>query len=268
MNRALWDEWVDINAASDFYGLEEFREGGTKLRPYELEEVGPVAGKSLLHLQCHFGMDTFSWAREGARVTGVDFSPRGIEVARRLADELGIAATFIESDVYELPSKLEDRFEVVYTSRGVLNWLPDLHRWAQVAAHFLDPGGILYITELHPIVNVFDDESTEPILRLRYPYWTPARPMEFDNIGSYADRTKRVTVPHEYDWSHSLGEIVTAIADAGLSIEFLHEFDFAEWHIPPLVERDGDVWRMPPGRFGDPEGQLPLSFSLRASKPG
>ena len=138
----------------------------------------------------------------------------------------------------------------------------------EARTHFLDPGGILYITELHPIVNVFDDEVTEPILRLRYPYWTPTRPMKFENIGSYADRTKRVTVPHEYDWSHSLGEIVTAIADAGLSIEFLHEFDFVEWSIPPLVERDGDVWRMPPGRFGDPEGQLPLSFSLRASKPG
>jgi SAM-dependent methyltransferase len=267
MNRALWDEWVDINAASEFYGLEEFRKGGTKLRQYELEEIGPVSGKSLLHLQCHFGMDTLSWAREGARATGTDFSARGIEVARQLAKELGLDATFVQSDIYELPSNLEERFDVVYTSRGVLNWLPDLPRWAAVAAHFVEPGGVFYITDAHPIVNVFDDETMEPVLRLRYPYWTPDRPMEFENIGSYADRTKPVTVPFEYDWNHSLGEIVTAIAEAGLRIEFLHEFDFVEWEVPPLVERDGDIWRIPPGRFGDPEGQLPLFFSLRARKP-
>jgi SAM-dependent methyltransferase len=267
MNRALWDEWVDINAASEFYGLEEFRRGGTKLRPYELEEVGPVAGKSLLHLQCHFGMDSLSWAREGARVTGADFSARGIEVARSLATELGLDATFVQSDLYELPSNLEGRFDVVYTSRGVLNWLPDLTRWAEVVAHFLEPDGIFYVTEKHPIVDVFDDEVTEPTLRLRYPYWTNEVPMRFENVGSYADETKPVTVPYEYAWDHSLGEIVTAIAGAGLRIEFLHEFDFIEWPVAPLTEPDGDVWRVPPGRFGNPEGQLPLFFSLRAEKP-
>ena len=267
MNRALWNEWVDINAGSAFYGLDEFRKGGTKLRPYELEEVGPVDGKSLLHLQCHFGMDTLSWAREGARVTGADFSERGIEVARQLTGDLGLEATFVHSDIYELPDRLEGEFDVVYTSRGVLNWLPDLTRWAQVVTHFVKPGGILYITEIHPVVQVFDDEVQQPVLRLRYPYWTTEKPLEFENVGSYADLSAPVTVPFEYDWTHSLGEIVTAVAQAGLRIEFLHEFDFIEWRVPPLVERVGDVWRMPRGRFGDPEGELPLFFSLRASKP-
>jgi SAM-dependent methyltransferase len=267
-NRALWNEWADINARSEFYGLEEFRRGGTRLRPYELEEIGPVAGRSLLHLQCHFGMDTLSWAREGAVVTGADFSERSIEIARQLAEELGLEATFVHSGLYELPDVLEGEFDVVYTSRGVLGWLPDLAPWARVIHHFLKPGGVFYITEKHPIVDVFDDEVEEPVLRLRYPYWTRDEPLDFENLGSYADRDAPVTVPREYGWDHGLGEIVTAVAEAGLKIEFLHEFDFIEWPVPPLVEEAEDgKWRMPPGRFGDPDGELPLFFSLRATKP-
>jgi len=267
-NRALWNEWVDINARSAFYGLEEFRRGGTRLRPYELEEVGAVEGKSLLHLQCHFGMDTLSWAREGARVIGVDFSERGIVVARRLAEELALEASFVHSNLYDLRSNLDGKFDVVYTSRGVLNWLPDLNGWADVVAHFVRPGGIFYITEVHPFALVFDDEVEEPVLRLRYPYWTTEKPIKFDNVGSYADRSAPVIVPFEYDWSHGLGEVVTAISSAGLTVEFLHEFDFTEWPMPPLVEREGDEWRMPRGRFGEPQGELPLFFSLRARKRG
>jgi len=125
-NRALWDEWADINARSEFYRIDEFRAGVSKLRPYELEEVGPVRAKTLLHLQCHFGLDTLSWAREGAVVTGADFSPRALEIARALADELGIPATFVESDLYELPERLQGQFDVVYTSRGAIGWLPDV----------------------------------------------------------------------------------------------------------------------------------------------
>jgi SAM-dependent methyltransferase len=265
-NQALWDEWVDINARSEFYGLEEFRRGGTKLRPYELEEVGDVRGKTLLHLQCHFGMDTLSWARAGAVVTGADFSERGIEVARSLSAELGIEAAFVHADLYDLPDVLEGHFDIVYASRGVLNWLPDLTRWGQVAAHFVKPGGVFYVTEAHPVLHVFDDELNEPYLRLRYPYWTPIEPLAFENVGSYADRTQPVTVPMEYDWNHSLGEIVTAVADAGLRIEFLHEFDFLEWPMPPLTEEgEHGLHRLPPGKFGP--GELPLFFSLRATKP-
>ncbi len=264
-NRDLWNEWVDINARSKFYGLEEFRKGGSRIRPYELEEVGPVGGKTLLHLQCHFGMDTLSWAREGAVVTGADFSERGIEVARSLAAELGLESTFVHSDLYELPNVLEGQFDVVYTSRGVLYWLPDLARWGRVAAHFVKPGGIFYVTEAHPVFMVLDDELKEPHLRLRYPYWTREEPLEFENIGSYADPTQPVTVPTEYGWTHSLGEMVTALAEAGLRIEFLHEFDFVEWPMPPFTEQSPDgLWRLPPGKYGD--GELPLFFSLRARK--
>ena len=151
-NRALWDEWTSIHVRSEFYDVESFKRGGIRLRPYELEEIGDVAGKDVLHLQCHFGLDTLSFARLGARVTGADFSAPAIAQARALAEELGLDARFVQSNLYDLPSTLQGDFDVVYTSRGVIGWLPDLDRWAEVAAHFVRPGGIFYITEGHPVM--------------------------------------------------------------------------------------------------------------------
>src|SRR5438876_1506839 len=133
-NRALWDAWAAINYGSTFYNVEGFKAGGVQLRAYEIEEVGDVAGKDLLHLQCHFGLDTLSWARLGARVTGVDFSPVAIDLAGRVADEIGIDARFVESDLYALPDVLHEEFDVVYTGRGAICWIPSIERWAQVAA--------------------------------------------------------------------------------------------------------------------------------------
>jgi SAM-dependent methyltransferase len=264
-NRALWDEWAEVNARSEFYRVEQFKRGATKLRPYELGEVGPVAGRTLLHLQCHFGLDTLSWAREGAVVTGTDFSPRGIELARSLADELGIAATFVESDLYELPGRLDGSFDVVYTSRGVLGWLPDIDGWARVAAHFVKPGGFLYITEVHPFLQVFEDEGDVDFHRpeLRHPYWSHGEPLVFEVRGSYADRTAQIESTHEYGWNHSMGEIVTGLAREGLRIEFLHELPTLDWPSPGLEPQEDGTYRLP----GELDGRLPLFFSLKASRP-
>jgi SAM-dependent methyltransferase len=263
-NRALWDEWADINARSEFYRLNEFREGGIRLRDYELEEIGDVAGKDLLHLQCHFGLDTLSFARLGANVTGADFSGRGIAIATRLARELDLPARFVLSDLYELPKSLQGDFDVVYTSRGVLGWLPDLRRWAEVAAHFVRPGGFLYVTEIHPLAWVFDDEDVRPgELRPRFHYWTTEEPLAFPVQGSYADREAEVETELEFGWNHSLGEIVSAVAEAGLRVDFLHEYPFVEWPVEFLEEREDGTWRLP----GDLDGTLPLFFSLRATKP-
>src|SRR5437588_11802390 len=221
-NLDWWNDAAITHAQGDAYELTAFKSGKTKLKPLELAEIGDVAGKSLLHLQCHFGLDSLSWARLGARVTGVDFSPAGIERARALAAELGVAATFVCSELGELPQHLAGDFDVVYVSRGVLSWLPDLMRWAEVAAHFVRPGGIFYITEVHPVALVWDDaESVAPgELRLRYPYWFRPEPLVVPVQGSYADPGAHVEEPLEYGWSHSLGEIVTAVASAGLHIEF------------------------------------------------
>jgi len=258
-NRALWDEWTAIHETSSFYDLEGFKAGGSRLRAYELNEVGEVAGRSLLHLQCHFGIDTLSWARQGARVTGADFSERAIELARRLAAELGLDATFVCSNLYELPAVLDTQFDVVYTSRGVLGWLPDLERWAGVVAHFVRPGGVFYVTEIHPVAQAF---AEEPQLRLGYPYFPRREPLAVPVQGSYADPTAEVRQPVEYGWVHSMGEIVSAVAGAGLRIEFLHEFPFVEWPVPFLIRHDDGTWRLPP----DAGGELPLFFSLRATK--
>jgi SAM-dependent methyltransferase len=259
-NKALWDEWTVIHENSSFYDLEGFKAGGSRLRAYELEEVGEVAGKSLLHLQCHFGIDTLSWARQGAVVTGADFSERAIDLARRLAAELHLDATFVRSNLYELPAVLDGQFDVVYTSRGVLGWLPDLERWAGVVAHFLRPGGVFYVTEIHPVAQAF---AEEPQLRLGYPYFPRPEPLAAPVQGSYADPTAEVRQPVEYGWVHSMGEIVSAVAGAGLRIEFLHEFPFVEWPVPFLVPHDDGTWRLPP----DAGGELPLFFSLRATRP-
>jgi 2-polyprenyl-3-methyl-5-hydroxy-6-metoxy-1,4-benzoquinol methylase len=148
-NRDVWDAWTKIHVESPFYDVASFRSGARPIRlaDYEREEIGSVEGKTLLHLQCHFGLDTLSWARLGATVAGVDFSQKAIAEARGLAAELGIPATFVASDLYALPDVVDERFDIVYTSRGVLGWLPDIARWAQVGAHFVKPGGFLYITE-------------------------------------------------------------------------------------------------------------------------
>jgi SAM-dependent methyltransferase len=263
-NNELWDEWTRIHETSTFYDLEGFKRAGNRLRAYELEEIGPVDGLELLHLQCHFGIDTLSWARLGARVTGADFSGAAVELARSVAAEIGFpGARFVQSDIYDLPDALEGQFDLVYTSRGVLGWLPDIGRWAKVAAHFVRPGGRFYITEIHPVAQVFDDDGTKPgELRLRYPYWEHPEPLTFPTEGSYADRTASVATPMEYGWDHGLGEIVSALIDAGLRIESLREYPFVDWPIDFLVEAPDGTWRLPPGT----PGELPLFFSILASK--
>jgi SAM-dependent methyltransferase len=265
-NRTLWNAWTKINAASRFYDVASFKSGerGIRLADYERAEIGSVVGRSLLHLQCHFGLDTLSWARLGAQVTGADFSPEAIVTARALAAELDIPATFVQANLYDLPTLLEGSFDIVYTSRGVLGWLPDIGGWARVAAHFVKPGGFFYVTEIHPVAQAFEGGGVAPgELHLAYPYWSHPEPIRSEVVGSYADRSAPTDGLVENGWDHSLGEIVSALIDVGLQIEFLHEFDFVEWPLDFLVEGDDGRWRLPPGA----RGELPLFFSLKASRP-
>jgi SAM-dependent methyltransferase len=267
-NRALWEAWTAVHAEGEFYDLAGFRAGGIRLRDEEIEAVGDVRGKTLLHLQCHFGIDTLSWARLGATVTGADFSPAAIRLARELAADLGFAdARFVESNVYDLPANLDGEFDVVYTSRGVLGWLPDIAGWARVVAHFVKPGGIFYISEAHPVFQAFENEGVEPgELRLAYPYWEHRDPLVFEVHGSYADPTADVGEQREHGWDHGLGEIVTALIDAGLVLEWLRESPELDWAADFLVETPpgSGRYRLPP----EVKGELPLMFSLRARKPG
>ena len=259
-NLALWNEWADIHAASSYYDLPAFIAGKCSLKPIGLEEVGDVSGKTLLHLQCHFGKDTLSWARRGAIVTGADFSERAIALAQDLARQTGLDARFICSDLYALPDVLTGQFDVVFTSYGVLCWLRDLTRWAQIAAHFLKPGGTFFIAEFHPFLQIFDERDLSE-LRVQNGYFYQAEPHEWAVQGSYADREAAVRQPVEYEWTHSLGEIVTALTAAGLRIEFLHEFNWSVDRSLDCMERVADgKWRIK----GQPD--LPLMFSIRATK--
>jgi SAM-dependent methyltransferase len=261
-NRRHWDEVVPIHASSDFYDVASFKAGKTGLNPLELEEVGDVKGKSLLHLQCHFGLDTLAWAREGATVTGVDFSEQAIETARALAADIGAEAQFVVSDVYNLPDRLTGQFDIVFTSYGVLGWLPDMTRWAQVVAHFVGPGGTFYIVEFHPFAWVFDDAPGVTGLNVRYPYFPSREPLRFEDEGTYADPAAQIEHRATYSWPHTLGDIVTALVDAGLRIDFLHEFPFSPYQCWPFTELVGDR----EVRLKTHDGSVPLLFSIKATK--
>jgi SAM-dependent methyltransferase len=259
-NRELWDELTPIHARSEFYDLEGFKSGTCALSSIELGEVGDVSGKSLLHLQCHFGMGTLSWARLGARAVGVDFSNEAINLARSLSHETGIKARFVLSNIYELPSVLAEEFDIVFTSAGVLCWLPDLKHWANVINHFLKPGGFFYIFEGHPFSSVFNNAADVTELEVTESYFSGPEPRYWEPDGDYADPNAEVT-HGSYEWAHSLGSIVGALAGAGLRIEFLHEFPVLFDRACPLMERDKHGWWRLRG------DKVPLTFSIRASKP-
>lgn len=257
-NRRLWDTWARLHEAAPFYDVAAFRAGASSLNPVEVAEVGPVAGRSMLHLQCHFGLDTLSWARQGAVVTGVDFSEEAIARARALSRDLALDATFVCADVYALPTVLEARFDVVFTSYGVLPWLPDLTAWAEVVAHFLNPGGVFHLVEFHPVLTMLAEDGAG----FDFPYFRTPEPVRYDVEASYA-AAHPGTVRTAYEWPHGLGEVVTALVAAGLHLDYLHEHAWSPYDCFPGLEA------VAPGRYvwGGREGWLPHLFSLRARKP-
>lgn len=262
-NRAYWDELAAVHPDTDFYDVEGFLDGESTLRDVEREELADVVGEGtdLLHLQCHFGLDTLSWAREGATVTGVDFSGEAVARARELAAEAGLSerARFLECDVYDLPGRLDDRFDVVFASYGVTAWLSDLDRWAEVAASFLRPGGTFYLADGHPFGAVFGSVDGEDAT-VEWPYFHEGE-LEVPVEASYAGATD-LDSEVAYEWQHTMGEAVTAVAGAGLVVDHLHEFPKLGFHHFEAMERDDDGWwRLPDGP------DLPLTYSLRAHRP-
>ncbi len=260
-NREMWDELTLIHEKSDFYDLEGFRAGKSSLLPLEREEVGDVTGKKLLHLQCHFGMDTLSWARLGADVTGVDYSEKAIVLARKLTAELDIPARFIQSDIYALRDVLEDSFDIVLTTYGVLCWLPDLKPWAKMIAHYLKEGGMFYIVEGHPFIGVFDNDHPGSEFKVGFSYFQNDKPLRFENEGDYADPNADLARV-SYEWMHRLSDIVNALIEAGLRIEFLHEFPMAAHaHFADMKPDKTGWYHLPEGR-----NKIPMLFSLKAIK--
>jgi SAM-dependent methyltransferase len=256
-NLDAWNQMARIHAASREYRLAEFKAGENVLKPIELREVGDVRGKSLLHMQCHFGLDTMSWARLGAKITGVDFSDDAIALARSISAELKIPARFIQSNIYDAPAVLHEQFDIVFTSYGALCWLPDITRWAQVAASFVKPGGFFYIAEFHPLILMSDNRRGISKIENEISYFHTA--MREDPPGpDYSDPSKIVSETHQ--WMYRLSDIVSALAATGLRIDYLHEFpDCIYQHFPFMKKASDGSWHIE----GDP---IPTIFSIKATK--
>ena len=257
-NKRRWNELVDIHANSKEYDLENFIAGKNSLHRVELEKLGDVKGKRLLHLQCHFGLDTISWARLGAKVTGVDFSDTAIELAREIAKKVGVDAEFVCSNVFDLPKVLEGEYDIVFTSYGVLCWLKDIDEWARIITHYLKRGGVFLLAESHPFMWVFDDASEE--LNLKYSYWHNEEPLSWEDDGTYADKDAKVTNKKSYEWQHTVSDVLNALIKAGLTIDDIGEYPDLVWAYAPASKRvDEEYFRIP----GDP---LPQTWSVKASK--
>jgi len=263
LNKARWDEVVDLHVASPFYRVKEFLAGEDARLPIEREELGPVAGKRLVHLQCHFGLDCLSMARLGARVTGLDFSEKALAAARQLAVQAGIDARFVPGNVYDAPRLLGERYDIAYVTWGAINWLPDIRAWAQVVADLLEPGGFLYLIEGHPYAMTLDQKDAAAPIVATYPYWHKPQPLVFRSDVSYTGEQTKLANTEMHEWIHPVGELVGALLAAGLELEFLHEHPILAWQlVPTMVETEGRMYRLPDGH-----PNLPLALSLKARKP-
>lgn len=260
-NRALWDERVPIHVGSDFYDLAAFMAGAPVLTDFELEHVGDVTGKSLVHLQCHFGLDTLDWARRGARVTGLDFSAAGVRVARSLSAELGLAARFETANVYDAVDALRATYDIVYTGQGALCWLPDIARWAQVASALLAPGGFLYLCEFHPVTDMMADESLE----ITRDYFGRPEGYLFEDGLTYVETDQRTDSARSFEWLHPTSSVITSLLAAGLRIELFVEYPFTVYRRFPFLEREARagarIYRMPEDRPA-----LPMMYCIKARK--
>lgn len=263
-NRRNWDERVAIHRAdrTGFYGVDRFLAGDKRLHAIESGELGDVFRKRLLHLQCHFGLDTLILAWHGATVTGLDFSPAAVEEARRLEVATGLTAEFVCAEVYEARTVLTGEFDVVFATWGTICWLPDVPRWARVIASLLSTGGVLYFADAHPNMLILEERDG----RLVHEYaidTPPGHPLIFDETQTYSSDATQLVACRTYEWIHSLSRVVGALLDAGLVLEFLHEYPFLPWRpFPMCVPAEDGMYRLP-----DHVPAFPLAYSLRARKP-
>ncbi len=256
-NRESWNEITSLHVESEFYNVEAFRQGQSSLNDIELDEIGDVKGKKLLHLQCHFGLDTLSFARMGADVTGIDISDESIKTATALSQELNIPARFIRSNIYDIDQVLDQQFDVIYTSYGALNWLNDLGKWAELINRFLKPGGTFYMVEFHPFIYTLNDD-----LQFSESYFK-TKAMESVVDASYTDNseTGKTSLKH-IEWHHSLSEVLNSLIKNGFQIELLNEFPYQVYNcFENMKEIETGKWV-----FNGPEDTIPYMYSVRALK--
>jgi 2-polyprenyl-3-methyl-5-hydroxy-6-metoxy-1,4-benzoquinol methylase len=256
-NREHWNNRVMPHLSSKMYAMEAFMQGNNSLNTIELDIFEEnIVGKSLLHLQCHFGQDTLSWARMGAKVTGIDISPVAIEKAKELNATLGLDATFVVTDVYSVPANIEGVFDVVFTSYGCIVWLPDLDEWAQIIAQKLKPNGVFLMADFHPTLMLFNFDNQ----RVAYDYFNKGVIME-EQTHTYTGQLLEKPVK-EYFWQHSLSEIIQALLKNGLQIVDFQEFDYSPYDCFPNMKARAEKEYI----FGDFKTSFPHVFALKAVK--
>ncbi|MFD2247660.1 class I SAM-dependent methyltransferase [Pontibacter ruber] len=256
LNRRSWNARTDFHVKSDFYDVEGFLKGNTSLKEIELNLLGDLQGKSLLHLQCHFGQDTLSLGRMGAQVTGVDLSDKAISQANELAHKAGIPADFICCDLYDLPQHLDKQFDIVFTSYGTIGWLPDLQKWGQIISRFLKPGGRFVFVEFHPVVWMFDDNFKT----VKYNYFNEGPIIETGN-GTYADRDAPIALEC-VTWNHPLSEVLNSLIGNGLEINAFEEFDYSPFNcFNETIEVGSGKYRIK--HLGN---RIPMVYALVATK--
>jgi SAM-dependent methyltransferase len=256
VNKATWNRKVGVNAESEMYKMEAFKAGETSLMSYELKALSDVNGKSLLHLQCHFGQDTLSWSRMGAQAIGVDLSNEAVKLAKQLNDDLNLDAKFVCCNVLDTSKYVSEMFDIVYTSYGVIGWLPDLKPWAKMIAERLKVGGTFHIVEFHPSLWMFD--YVDGGFKMTYHY-NRKGVIYGEYEGTYANQASKM-VTREYTWNHGLSEVVNALIEAGLQIEYLNEYDESPYDVfPDLIKSDNGMYKMKDQLF-------PMIFELKATK--
>ncbi|MGX9986197.1 class I SAM-dependent methyltransferase [Soonwooa purpurea] len=256
INKASWNNRLDTHLKSEFYNLKGFLKGESSLNPIELELLGHLQGKSILHLQCHFGQDTISLSRLGAKVTGVDLSDKAIESAREIAKQTKVDTSFICCDLYDLENYLDQEFDIVFTSYGTIMWLPDLDKWGNLISNFLKPNGKFVMVEFHPLVWMFDDDFT----KVAYNYFNVAPIVETEN-GTYADKNASIS-QSSVTWNHSMSEVVSSLLKNGLTLSDFQEYDYSPYNIfNNSIEVAPKQYRVK--HLGE---KLPILYSILAEK--
>jgi 2-polyprenyl-3-methyl-5-hydroxy-6-metoxy-1,4-benzoquinol methylase len=256
LNRHAWNVCTAYHVESRFYDVPSFIKGKSSLNAIELALLGDVTGKSILHLQCHFGQDSLSLARMGANVTGIDLSDKAIEQAKNLNEQLGLDATFICCNIYDLPKYLNQQFDIVFTSYGTICWLPDLQKWGHIIASFLRPGGLFVFAEFHPVIWMYDNDFENITCN-----YFKAEPIYDTASGTYADREAPITC-ESVNWNHSLGEVFTALLSNGLHIKDFQEYDYS-----PHACFNG-LKEVAPGKYIIEKwgNKVPIVYSILAEK--
>lgn len=256
-NKSNWNERVETHYNSDFYSVDKFLQNKNSLNSIELNELGKIKDKELLHLQCHFGQDTISLANLGAITTGVDFSENAINKAIQLAHKTNVHSNFICSNIYDLKENLNKKYDIVFTSYGTIGWLPDINKWAEIVSHFLKPRGNFLIVEFHPFLWMFDDNFE----KFQYSYFHKEEPITEIPDKTYTDGNSDLNLI-QYSWNHTLSDVANSLITNGLEITSLKEYNYSPYNcFPNMIEAEKGKYI-----FKDYGDKLPLVYSLSASK--